>query len=63
MIDDTYLTTQTKQSQSYASILDRTTIDTIASCGGFAINWYQTTPNNPTLVSLDRAVFSHDKFL
>ena len=63
MLDDTYLTTTTKHSQSYASILTGTTSDMGLSCGAFGINWYQTTPSNTTPVLADSSVFSQDTIL
>ena len=63
ILDDTYLSTTTKHSQSYASILTGTTNDIGLSCGAFGINWYQTTSSNPTPVLADSSVFSQDNIL
>ena len=60
MLDDTYLTTTTAHIQRYASILTGTTNDIDSNCGALGINWYQTTPSNPTPVLADSSVFSQD---
>ena len=63
MLDETYLTTTAAHSQSYSSILTGTTNDMGANCGAFGINWYQTTPGNPTPVLADSSVFSQNNIL
>jgi len=62
MVDNTYFTMATMNSQSYYSILSGTVSNYPALyCNHNEISWYQTTGANPTAQLIDTTVFIDDK--